>query len=92
MKVILITTVAALMLSGCVSQKLTPEQLTGMANAFAQAGCKGNVTMSAGGSTASGASIGSAHAEFTASGDCDPSRVTTNPVQTQKVVDKGPAS
>ena len=80
--------VLASSLSGCALGGIKPADLPAMADAFAAAGCKGNVHMAAGGATASGASVGSAHAEFSADGDCDPSRAQpkTVPVSVGQIV------
>lgn len=69
---------AALPLSGCIttalaSGKLQAADIPPILDAFAAAGCSGNVSVSVGGGT--GQLGGGVQASYTLSGSCDPSRV-----------------
>lgn len=65
---------AAVALGGCGHvSKLSPGEAVGLVQAFAAAGCKGDVHVAVGGAT--GQLGGGAHAEVTANGQCDPSAV-----------------
>jgi hypothetical protein len=66
---------SALALSAC--QHVTPEQQVNMINAFANAGCKGTITASAGGAT--GQLGGGFHADVGVSGSCDPANAPKMP-------------
>lgn len=79
MKTITIMTACAaavLSLGGCALNKL---DIPGTVNALAAAGCKGTLDISGAAATATGVSVGSAHAENAFHGDCDPSRVQHPP-------------
>jgi phosphoribosylformylglycinamidine (FGAM) synthase-like enzyme len=73
LKVCVIIPLLALGLGACATTKVDPATVKAMGDQFVAMGCKGTASIAVGGATAAGASPGSAHAEFTVSGACDPS-------------------
>jgi hypothetical protein len=78
---------AAVMLPGCASSKMTPAEQVNLINAFAGAGCKGDIHVSAG--VGSGQLGGGGHAEVSLNGACDPA---TNPPAAHTVPASNPVT